>query len=282
MLGVSKQAYYKHSDRYCHKLILSRFVLEYVRGLRDLDPGIGGEKLWYKYCSFFGREYSLGRDAFLNILRVHGLLLRKKRSRCKTTDSTHGLPVYPDLVKDLKLTGVGQVWVSDITYIRLANSFCFLSLITDAYSREIVGSFVGPTLETRYTIKALKQALGNYPQTLQGLTHHSDRGCQYASAAYTELLGENKIKISMTQSGDPKENAIAERVNGILKTEFLNHYVFQDIGQVREAVEQAVEFYNTQRPHRSLDMLTPKEAAEKQGEIKKRWNCYKDKYKVLP
>lgn len=279
---MSKQAYYKYKDHFNIDLILSRFVLEYVEAVREEDPAIGGEKLWYMYCSYFGDKYSLGRDAFLTILRTHGLLLRKKSSRCKTTDSSHGLPLYPDLIKDLHITRPFQVWVSDITYIRMRDDFCFLSLVTDAYNREILGYCVGPTLETCHTLEAFEQTLCKAKAAgadLSNLIHHSDRGCQYASYAYTSVLKENGIKISMTESGDPKDNAIAERVNGILKTEFLNHHEFEDIEQVRVAVNGAVEFYNTRRPHRSLDMLTPRQAAQKTGTIDKRWISYKDKYR---
>lgn len=254
--------------------------MEYVRDIRQKDPGIGGEKLWYMYSAYFGESYSLGRDAFLDILRTHGLLLRRRSSRCKTTDSRHGLPLYPDLIKNLHITHPLKVWVSDITYIRLQDSFCFLSLVTDAYSREILGYSVGATLETPHTLEALSQALSKSTKLERiGLIHHSDRGCQYASHIYTSVLKKNEIRISMTESGDPKDNAIAERVNGILKTEFLNHHTFESIEQVREIVDHAVEFYNTQRPHRSLDMLTPRQAAEKTGKINKRWLSYKDKYR---
>lgn len=172
--------------------------------------------------------------------------------------------------------------MSDITYIRIKEYFCFLSLITDAYSREILGYFVGPTLETCHTLEALDQALEkatNADVDLSRLIHHSDRGCQYASHAYTSALKQERISISMSENSDPRENAIAERVNGILKTEFLNHHVFEDIIRVREAVDEAVEFYNTQRPHRILDMLTPRQAAQRTGEINKRWISYKDKYR---
>lgn len=281
LLGVSKQAYYKHTDHFDTYLLLSRFVLEYVHSVREQDPGLGGEKLWYMYCSYFGEDYRLGRDAFLKILREHGLLLRDKRKATRTTDSTHSFPLYPNLIGDLKPTHPLQVWVSDITYIRLKDgSFCFLSLITDAYTHQIVGWCVGPTLEACYPIQALNQATRHLSiEQTKGLIHHSDRGCQYASYAYTDLLKAGKIRISMTENGDPKENAIAERVNGILKTEFLNHYEVENIGQVNAQVERAVEFYNNKRPHRSLDMLTPKQAEGKKGEINKRWKSYKDKYR---
>lgn len=277
---MSKQAYYKYKDHFNIDLILSRFVLEYVQEIRKKIPGIGGEKLWHMYRLYFGDKYSLGRDAFLSILRTHGLLLRRKSSSCKTTDSSHGLPVYPDLIKNLRITRPFEVWVSDITYVRIKDDFCFLSLVTDVYNREILGHFVGPTLATCHTLEALDQALSKAVGVdTSKLIHHSDRGCQYASHAYTSALRQKGIKISMTENGDPKNNCYAERVNGILKTEFLNYHVFENMEQVRQVVDEAVEFYNTQRPHRSLDMLTPRQAAEKTGEINKRWISHKDKYR---
>lgn len=231
------------------------------------------------YKEYFGQKYSVGRDAFLMILSQHGLTLRKNHKSCRTTNSEHGLPLYPDLVKNLCIVRPNQVWVSDITYIRLLNDdFCFLSLVTDAYSHEIIGFQVGPTLETVHTIKALEQASKRLSTNQTALIHHSDRGVQYASYLYTNELKRQGIKISMTQNGDPKENAIAERVNGILKQEFLNHYEFGSIEEARQAVTIAVNFYNTQRPHRSIDMLTPQKAAMQEGKLPKRWVSHKEKY----
>lgn len=279
LFGVSKQAYYKHVDIVFARLAHERFLLEYVGTIRKIIPGIGGEKLWLKYRDYFAREHSLGRDAFLYILRLHGLMLRKRKRGCRTTDSSHGLPVYPDLAENLLLTRCNQVWVSDITYVPTAKGFCFLSIITDAYNHEIIGWCVAPTLEAVYTLEALKMACNRLNENRKELIHHSDRGTQYASILYTSYLKELKIQISMTQSGDPKDNAIAERINGILKTEFLNYWEFENIEQVCEKVEQSICFYNHQRPHRSLDMMTPVQAGEKTGVIKKRWKSYKDSYR---
>lgn len=278
LFGVSKQAYYQWKDSDFYRLSLERFIIEYVRDIRLLDPKIGGEKLWFMYKSYFGSAYSIGRDAFLRILKQYNLLLRKHKSSTRTTNSSHGFPLYPDLIKNLLISRPYQVFVSDITYIPTHEGFCFLSLVTDAYTREIVGWFVGPTLEAVFTLEALKMACRNLPDTPE-LIHHSDRGVQYACGLYVSYLKNAHIQISMTQSGDPKDNAIAERVNGILKTEFLNHHQLENIAQVRCEVEKAVDFYNNQRPHRSLDMMTPVEAREKEGHINKRWKSYKDAYR---
>lgn len=279
MFGASKQAYYKHGDGGLEKAAKIRFIVEYVKDIRLMDKGIGGEKLWYMYKEYFGSRYSLGRDAFTTILRQYDLTLRKPRKSCRTTNSAHDFPLYPNLISNLEIVRSNQVWVSDITYVRLLNGFCFLSLVTDAYDHQIIGAYVGPTLETVYTLKALGQAYQKLPaEGLTDLIHHSDRGVQYASFMYTDELKKHGIKISMTQNGDPKENAVAERVNGILKYEFLNYYEFETIDEVRQAVCQAVDFYNTRRPHRSLDMLTPEQASKRTGPLRKHWISYKDKY----
>lgn len=260
---------------------MRHFIVEYVHSIREQSPGIGGEKLWLMYQAFFGPEYSIGRDAFLNVLRNHGLMLRKRHLSVRTTDSDHALMIYPDLINDLLITHPNQVWVSDITYIRIRDFFCFLSLITDAYTHEIIGWKVGGTLEASHTLAALEMAWQN---KLKGkptpdLIHHSDRGVQYASLLYTSYLKKYNIQISMTQNGNPKDNAIAERVNGILKREFLYFENFETIDQARNRVEEVIDFYNNKRLHRSLNMMTPAQVANLSGPIPKRWKCYKDKYR---
>lgn len=276
---MSKQAYYKHKDDSLEKGIRERFIIEFVHSVREVNKGLGGEKLWLLYREYFGEQYTVGRDAFKKVLRRNELLVRKKRKRVRTTDSSHPYPVYPNLIKDLLTSRPNQVWVSDITYIRTESGFCFLSLVTDAYTREIVGYQLAPGLDASYTVKALQSALDKFDShQLTDLIHHSDRGLQYASLVYTDLLRINKIRISMTENGDPKENAIAERVNGILKQEFLNHLTFESIHQVRPVLDKAIAFYNNNRPHRSLDMLTPAQAATTSGKIKKRWKSYRDNY----
>lgn len=231
------------------------------------------------YKDYFGTGQSLGRDAFLAVLKEYNLMLRKHRKGPRTTNSNHDLPVYPDLIKSLLVTHPNQVWVSDITYVRTDEGFSYLSIVTDTYTHEVVGWFVSSTLEAVYTLEALKMACKPLEGTNINLIHHSDRGCQYASILYTSYLKGLGIQISMTQGGDPKDNAVAERINGILKTEFLNHHRFDGITQVHEKVKRAVDFYNNHRPHRSLDMMTPAQAKEKTGGIKKRWKSYKDSYR---
>ena len=268
------------------------FAIEYVKRIRSKAPGIGGLKLWYMYRRDFDGNNPVGRDRFANIIDRYGLKVRKKFRKPKTTDSSHGLPTYPNIVKDLIPTRANQLWVSDITYITVwldeyHYAFCYLSLILDAYTEEIVGWSVGPTLETAYPVEALKMALKRIDGMKEiNLTHHSDRGCQYASYEYVRLLEKQHIKISMTESGDPKDNAQAERINNTMKNELLKDIRFVCIEDVKSAVSYAVDFYNNERPHMSIDMMTPAEAALHEGEIAKRWRSYrtiaiKEKQKVL-
>ena len=281
---MSTQAYYKHGDSQMRKLADESFVVEFIHRIRQKDRGIGGGKLWQMYRREFGSEHSVGYNRFYDIIEKHNLKVRKKRRRAKTTDSSHDLPLYPNLVKELIPTRPNQLWVSDITYMVIYLNaqtgdygFCYLSLVTDYYTKEIVGWSVGDTLESKFAIEALNMALGRLDKSLvYDLIHHSDRGVQYASFAYTDILRANNIKISMTECGDPKENAVAERVNGIIKNELLMGMSFFSIDEVRAAVKSAIDFYNNERPHMSLDWRTPAEAALCTGELKKKWVSYKE------
>lgn len=284
LLGVSKQAYYKHVDKLMLKLAQESFVVEYVKEVRRKDPGIGGNKLWLMYRNRFGEEHSVGYNRFYDIIERHCLKVRKRKRRVKTTDSGHGRPCYPNLVKDLIPIRPCQLMVSDITYIPFWLSaemreydFCYLSLVTDYYTKEIIGYSVGKELDTRYPLQALEMALRHYAgKDLSGLIHHSDRGAQYASYAYTARLKDCKIDISMTECGNPKDNAVAERVNNTIKNELLKGMEFYSIPEVKAAVKAAVEFYNHERPHWSLDGMTPSQAAQCQGELKKKWVSYRE------
>lgn len=287
MLGVSKQAYHKQKgDSAARKAAQESFVLEYIKDIRSVDPGIGGMKLWYMYRQDFPDMERVGRDRFEDIIHRHGLKVRKKARKPRTTDSTHGLPVFPNLVYSFIPTAVNQMWVSDITYIPIWLNdteyvFCYLSLVMDAYSHEIIGWAVGPTLESSYTCDALEMALGRLegmdPELIKRLIHHSDRGVQYASAEYVKKLQDLHIRISMTENGDPRENAMAERVNSTVKNELLKGIRFTCISEVRDAVAVAVSFYNQRRPHMSVDMMTPEKAAQCNGQIRKWWNSYREK-----
>jgi putative transposase len=180
-------------------------------------------------------HFQIGRDAMFDLLSEHGLLITKRKRRgFITTLSKHRFKKYPNIIRDFIPVAPNQLWVSDITYIHLANGFAYLSLITDAYSRKIVGFFLSRDLSAQGPLNALKMALAGNPNR-NGLIHHSDRGVQYCCDAYVKLLLVRKIKISMTQNGDPLENAIAERVNGILKQELLEE-MFTDYQLAQKAV----------------------------------------------
>ena len=281
---MSTQAYYKHGDGQLSRLADEAFCVEYIRRVRRKDRGIGGSKLWRMYRKEFGSEHSVGYNRFYDIIDRYGLKVRKRRCRTRTTDSGHGLPLYPNLVKELIPVRPNQLWVSDITYMPVCldaesgeYGFCYLSLVTDYYTKEIVGWCVGETLEARFAVKALKMALGRLGgRPAEDLIHHSDRGVQYASYDYTGLLKKNGIRISMTECGDPRDNAVAERVNGIIKNELLMGMTFFSIEEVRKALKVAVDFYNNERPHMSLDWKTPAEAALCTGELEKKWKSYRE------
>ena len=284
LLGVSTQAYYKHGDSQMRKMADEAFVVEFIRRIRQKDPGLGGDKLWMMYKQEFGEEHSVGYNRFYDIIERHNLKVRKKKRRARTTNSDHDLPLYPNLVKELIPLRPNQVWVSDITYMVIylnaqtgEYDFCYLSLVTDYYTKEIIGWCVGETLEAKFAIEALDMALGRLGgNPASGLIHHSDRGVQYASYAYTDILKENNIRISMTECGDPKENAVAERVNGIIKNELLMGMSFFSIDEVKSALKVAIDFYNNERPHMSLDWKTPAEAALCTGELQKAWKSYRE------
>ena len=286
LFGKSWQAYYQHRDTLSRELLAEELVVQFVREVRGYDPGIGGAKLHAMYLKRFGRDYEhmVGRDKMERIISDNHLNVRLPRRKPRTTDSTHGLPTYPNLVKDLIPTRKNQVWVTDITYIPIWISddgyvFCYLSMISDYYTKEILGWYVGETLEAWQSVECLLQAIG----TLAGegdvdLIHHSDRGIQYVSAAYTSVLYEAGIRISMTESGDPKDNAVAERLNNTIKNEFFKDIKFHSMEEVRKAMDKAVEFFNNERPHMSLDNMTPRQAASYKGKINKKWTSYREKH----
>jgi len=246
-------------------------VLKLVDEVREDLPRAGVPKLHHMLKDkLTAHGIKMGRDALYTLLGEHGLLLRYRRRKPYTTDSDHPYKKYPNLIRDIKyLTRPGRLWVSDITYIRLKDRFCYLSIVTDAYSHKIVGYCLYPSLHSEGPIKALLMALKS--KRLETLIHHSDRGSQYCCEGYVDLLLHHRINISMTENGDPYENAIAERVNGILKGEFLLDGTFASFGEAQLKVAQAVEKYNHIRPHASCDNLTPVMAHENNGFLRKRW-----------
>jgi len=274
LFGYSRQAYYKREeDDGFTQDALSPLIVEKARSYREDNPGLGSVKLYMIIRDLFVETGCFpGRDAFIELLRKNDLMVRmKRRKHYRTTDSEHGYKRYPNLITDISVTGANQVWASDITYVETGEGVCYLSLVTDLYSHKIVGWALGPTLEAIYPIEALRMALSSIDSSVTGLIHHSDRGSQYCSQNYVKLLRSRNVEISMTQSGDPLENAIAERANGILKTEWLYRMEIATRKECKKVLERIIGFYNNKRPHMSIGYQTPDCVHQQQGEQKKCW-----------
>lgn len=280
LFGKSRQAYYQRIKYNYKEVAKGEILLQMIAKERELMPRIGGRKLLHKLQPRLPEELSMGRDRFFKFLGDYNLLVRRKRYRARTTNSSHWLRKYPNLVKEFTPNGPHQLWVSDITYIETAQGFVYLFLITDAYSRKVIGWDLGQSLEADHAILALYMALSQLPAGKKNVFHHSDRGVQYCSEKYVKILKQNDFQISMTENGDPLENAIAERVNGILKQEWLNDMKFKTKNEVSEQVKRVINIYNNDRPHSSIAMLTPNHAHLTNGELQRLWkNYYKQKNK---
>jgi transposase InsO family protein len=275
LFGNTRQAYYKKDTEIVKDLMQEDMIITMVKKIRESQPKIGGRKLFDMLSDVLNMNG--GRDAFFNILRDNKLLVRKRRTRVLTTNSFHWLRKYPNLIKELTVMMPNKLWVSDITYINVGNEFMYLFLITDAYSRKIIGWKLADTMEAKHGVEALEMAISQLPKDTNGLFHHSDRGVQYCSSKYVECLVKQGIEISMTESGDPRENAIAERVNGILKVEWLYDMELTSKEHATQAIAIIINTYNTERPHLSIGMLTPAEAHLKTGKLKKLWTKQKRK-----
>lgn len=274
LFGRSRQAYYQRNKYNYKEEVKEEILLQLIEKQRELMPKLGGRKLLELIQPRLPTELKIGRDSFFDFLRRHGLLVGKRRRKVKTTYSNHWLHKYPNLIKEFVPTKANQLWVSDITYIETAKGFVYLSLVTDAYSRKIVGWAIGTTLEAIYTIEAVTMALAQLPKNTEGLIHHSDRGVQYCCNDYVKKLNKNHVQISMTENGDPRENAIAERINGILKDEWLNQMKLASLEQAITELKRIIMIYNCHRPHASLDMKTPEVAHKLSGRLKKHWKPY--------
>ena len=275
LLGFTKQAYYKHRLHREKKCLEEEVLLREVLTIRQSLPVLGGRKLYELLNQRLPDSLLPGRDKFFDFLRSQGLLIRKHREyRPITTVSWHHFHKYPNLWRGRIPDGPNQVWVSDITYIRIEDgTFLYLSLITDVYSHKIVGWFLSESLSMEGPLNALRMALEELPEGHQ-LIHHSDRGVQYCSNTYVELLQKNGIQVSMTENGDPRENAVAERVNGILKEEWFNREVVCSLEKGRERTGEIIRIYNEMRPHMSNDYLTPQQAHQQNGTLRRRWKTY--------
>ena len=258
LFGMSAQAYYKKKKTILSRSQIRTAILSAVHYYRSKAPGMGALKLHYELCSIYGSGAVGGRDAFLNLMRAEHLMLPAKKPR-RTTNSNHLYKKYPNLIKGVTAQYPNHIWVSDITYIWIVGGVCYLHLLTDMYSHAVLGWVLAPGLQSEYTQQALEQAItqaggGNLCATI----HHSDRGSQYACNAYIGILTEHHIRISMTESYNPTDNAVAERMNGILKTEWIyGMALFKDEKHARRQIAEMIEFYNNERPHMSIGMKKP-------------------------
>lgn len=276
--GITRQAYYQNNWEGISTTIEEDLIVQKVKSIRKDHRKMGTRKL-YEILQPFMLEHNIkmGRDALFDMLSANYLLVRKRKRKIQTTNSYHWLRKYPNLIREFVPTAINQLWVSDITYWKLKEDHVYISFITDAYSHKIVGYQVAETLEAIESIHALQMALSalKAESNLQ-LTHHSDRGIQYCSHAYVKLLQDYNIKISMTENGDPLENAIAERVNGIIKGEYLETYDIENIKEAKELLQAVVDLYNNERPHMSIGNFTPNHIHQSKTKIKteKLWKNY--------
>jgi len=271
LFGKTRHAFYDKAWHLQERLETSHIVLEMVAQIRREIPRIGTPKLYHMIKKpLQSQGLKIGRDALHKLLFNEGLIIRPKKRYAVTTDSKHWMRKYPNLIKKVIVRESEQIWVSDITYIIIKDDFNYLSLITDAYSKLIIGFCLYPSLDAEGCLNALRMALEQRVKSTF-LIHHSDRGTQYCSSDYTQLLSKNGIEISMTEKGDPYENAIAERINGILKTDFNLSRVFNNREEALLAVNNSVHAYNNLRPHMSCNYLTPIEAHQQIGALNKKW-----------
>jgi len=265
LLGITRQAYYQHFWQEEFIGIEQNLVLQEVQRIRTRHRHMGGRKLYELLQPYFlEHQIKMGRDALFDLLQANHLLVRRRKRSVCTTQSFHWLRKYPNQIKRLIPSRPNQLWVSDITYWKITSGNVYISLITDAFSHKIVGHHVASNLETIETMEALKMALKNLSAEHIGLIHHSDRGIQYCSGEYVQMLHRHNIEISMTESGDPRENAIAERVNGILKEEYLQDYTVQDLVQAKLVLDFVISLYNEERPHMSCNYKTPVSVHQKE------------------
>ena len=276
LFGKTRQAYYRHLNYKYVEMATEEIVLSLVYEYRSEMGRIGCRKLQHLINSRLPEDMKVGRDALYSLLERNSLLHKRRHKSVRTTWSNHWMHKYPNLITGVIPTASNQIWVSDITYIETVNDgFMYLHLVTDLYSRKVMGWCLSPTLHAEHTLKALEMAIRNAGCNLTGLIHHSDRGCQYCSERYVSLLKSSGMLISMTQSGDPLENAVAERVNGIIKNEWLMHENIMDGNIALKRISEIINIYNNIRPHASLNYLTPESAYTENGILERKWkNSY--------
>jgi putative transposase len=280
LFGHSRQAFYKHQQLQFNTLGQTKCIIEQVLHIRSQQPRCGGRKLLIMLQPFLKQQkINIGRDAFFNLLARNKLLVRNRKRSVNTTNSNHFFYRYPNLVKAFTPLHAHELWVADITYIPVKDRFAYLYLITDAYSRKIVGFHVSDNMRVDSAVIALQKALDQKPADAI-VIHHSDRGMQYCSNEYVKLLQQHHARISMTQNGDPYENAMAERLNGILKTELIAE-AYLDVKEAMQHITRCITIYNYRRVHSSINYQIPHHVHSMAGPQIKRWkNYYKQKKEV--
>lgn len=280
LFGLTRQAYYQYMRSNISYVVEHELIIKRVLEIRKDHRRMGGRKLYHKLTPFFeDHQIKMGRDAFFRLLAAHDLLVKKRKRRVFTTNSFHWLRKHPNLIRNFHPNAPNQLWVSDITYWKCGPCFLYISLITDAYSHMVVGYHIAETLDSIESIQALNMAISTLIDKPERLIHHSDRGVQYCSAIYVEILRCANIQISMTENGDPLENAIAERENGILKDEYLWEQNATSIEEAKLILDRSIELYNFDRPHMSISNLTPYEVHYQKTNIKPKrlWKSYYQK-----
>ena len=283
LFGITRQAYYQHYWQLEEKSFEQGLIIGEVLKIRGIHPRMGGRKLYELLEPFMlTHQIKMGRDALFDLLAANNLLVRRRKRKVCTTNSFHWLRKYPNLIKGFVPKEVNQLWVSDITYWKIETGFVYISFITDVFSHKIVGYHVAVTLEAIESVKALEMALDDINEPIEELIHHSDRGIQYCSAGYVKLLQDYDIKISMTENGDPLENAIAERVNGIIKDEYLDHYQVMNLAEAKQLLHHVIKLYNEERPHMSIGNLVPEQVHSANQKKERLWkNYYSKKRKIV-
>lgn len=271
LFGRSKQAFYQHHRKADENRIDKERILLHIREIRDNLPGCGVRKI-HEMLRRYHQPCHIGRDRLFDLLREEGMLIRKRKRKKRTTYSDHHMRIYPNAVTDVIPVRPNEIWVSDITYLQYLDKDYYLFLVTDAYSHKIVGWTLSDNMKVNNAVQTLRMAL-RQRKDKNHLIHHSDRGSQYASYKYMRLLKRNGIMPSMTENGDPRENAIAERVNGILKEEFFKYMQLTE-NNIDKEIANAITNYNTRRIHYSIGLMTPEEAHRSTGKLDRMWKKY--------
>lgn len=271
LFGRSKQAFYQHHRKADENRIDKERILLHIREIRDNLPGCGVRKI-HEMLRRYHQPCHIGRDRLFDLLREEGMLIRKRKRKKRTTYSDHHMRIYPNAVTDVIPVRPNEIWVSDITYLQYLDKDYYLFLVTDAYSHKIVGWRLSDNMKVNNAVQTLRMAL-RQRKDKNHLIHHSDRGSQYASYKYMRLLKRNGIMPSMTENGDPRENAIAERVNGILKEEFFKYMQLTE-NNIDKEIANAITNYNTRRIHYSIGLMTPEEAHRSTGKLDRMWKKY--------